>query len=418
MRTTLVCIIIQFLIGINSFGQFTWIEVSQPGLPLRMASKDIGYTYNQSPVGSSGLEYSLLKSTDGMLTFQPIRERSGSSGCYGADELFVMNQDTLFFAETCQGYTTILSSTDGGDNFTDTGLSGWSNCALFFLEPDNGFISFQPSLNSSWFVSTSSFGNEVPNYTLENTDGFEPYTEFHFFDDTTGIMVCRKGSEGAILNTIDRGVTWSEVTLSSEFFNDLIFINDTLGFAVGNNGLMMTTNDSGQNWSTINMATTDSLRSIDFYKDSVGYVVGTSGSMYKSYDLGLTWVPETAPSNEELVYVRVFDNEVVYVQQSDGTLFTNRGDLSALNLPGDEFGIISPNPFSQDLIIPWSEQWTDWSIHVSNSMGQNVTSKIKTLLATDKELKLDTSQLESGVFFIQIRDKSGNIVTTQKVIKY
>lgn len=412
--------IVLFLFAQFSVGQFSWTYVSQPERNLRIADKNTGYYHTGQAAGTHGMQYNLHKSTDGMVSFQSIRSRTGNYGCYYLDRIFTINADTIFIAEVCQANVTVLQTTDGGSSFVNTSLNGLYDCSLFFLEPDNGFISFNPG--PSVFISTPYDLSTHNGYNLANTIDFEPYTEFHFFDDTTGILVCRKGTEGAILSTIDRGVTWSEVHLSNDFFNDLHFVNDTLGFAIGNNGLFLETNDAGLTWSNGSLTASDTLRSIDFYEDSVGYVVGKNGAMYKTYDLGSTWVQETPPSNEELVYVRVFDSEIAYVQQSDGVLFTNRSDLSIQDLSQNNSSMsVYPNPMNEQLNIEWEGEISDYAIVLFNAQLQSVMSKSypvsEQVNSNIKHVHINTSTLNPGIYFIRITNKSNGETYYSKVIK-
>lgn len=93
-----------------------------------------------------------------------------------------------------------------------------------------------------------------------------------------------------VLKTTDGGDTWSIVgednVPAALFHTD--FINDNVGFAVGEYGTILKTIDGGVNW-TVKNPTTKHLRGVDFVDLNTGYVVGESGIILKTSDGGDTW---------------------------------------------------------------------------------------------------------------------------------
>ena len=98
------------------------------------------------------------------------------------------------------------------------------------------------------------------------------------------------------------GQIWSFSTLSSPYnLNDVYFINDSVGFAVGDNGVILSSNDGGDNWVIVSSGTTNNLVDILFYNDTVGYICskddgnpnnggnGVGGTLLKTNDGGNTW---------------------------------------------------------------------------------------------------------------------------------
>lgn len=127
---------------------------------------------------------------------------------------------------------------------------------------------------------------------------------------------------GGIYRTTDNGFNWTRVLdQGNTIINDLWFVNDTLGFAVGEDGNSHRTVDGGMNWENIaaygghtvffidelygwtkNRRTTDggvtwtsmggtpqSCKSIFFTSRDTGYAVSTSGQTVRSLDGGVTW---------------------------------------------------------------------------------------------------------------------------------
>ena len=92
------------------------------------------------------------------------------------------------------------------------------------------------------------------------------------------------------------GQSWEIQYLSNGYdFNTIYFYNDTIGFAVGDNGAMVKTTDAGDNWININTGITKDITDIQFISQDTGYIC-TEGSGFNNSDLfktqngGLTWI--------------------------------------------------------------------------------------------------------------------------------
>jgi gliding motility-associated-like protein len=85
--------------------------------------------------------------------------------------------------------------------------------------------------------------------------------------------------------------------------NDMSFIDNKTGLAVGSNGAIARTTDSGRNWQYIpfkfvnpaNAVVLANFSDVQFVTPTVAYAVGLSGVMIKSMDGGLTWSQVTTP---------------------------------------------------------------------------------------------------------------------------
>jgi photosystem II stability/assembly factor-like uncharacterized protein len=98
-------------------------------------------------------------------------------------------------------------------------------------------------------------------------------------------------NSGVIKYTSDGGNTWT-TQYSGIYFCDVMFLNDTLGwacgFTFGYSKVAKTIN--GQTWVSYTIPTYRILTSIDFVSPDIGFVVGENGEIYKSIDGGVTWV--------------------------------------------------------------------------------------------------------------------------------
>lgn len=98
--------------------------------------------------------------------------------------------------------------------------------------------------------------------------------------------------------------------------------------AVGNNGLILRTSNSGINWSVITSGTTQNLNCIIFRPDYIGYIVGNSGTILRSTNSGANWEQLNSGTNSNLNYIwPLFDTTTLIACGDNGTILksTNRG---------------------------------------------------------------------------------------------
>ena len=100
------------------------------------------------------------------------------------------------------------------------------------------------------------------------------------------------------LPMIGFGQTWEIEYLSNGYdLNTVYFYNDTIGYAVGDNGAMIKTIDAGDNWIDLNSNTTKDINDIIFVNEDTGYYctegavnpVIIEGEIFATYDGGISW---------------------------------------------------------------------------------------------------------------------------------
>ncbi len=85
--------------------------------------------------------------------------------------------------------------------------------------------------------------------------------------------------------------------------NDMSFVDNNNGLAVGGNGAIAKTTDGGYNWqylsfkyvSATNQVSLASFSDVHFVTPTIAYAVGGGGLMIKSTDGGLNWTQVTNP---------------------------------------------------------------------------------------------------------------------------
>ncbi|MBI9033899.1 MAG: T9SS type A sorting domain-containing protein [Bacteroidales bacterium] len=403
----LLAIIISSLIA---KGQTTWNEVSNPGTNLIIVDETTGYFYFNEDIGSHGMKYTLMKVTNDFETFTPIKSQYGEFGCYHLDEMFFLDADTGFIAELCQGNTSILKTTDGGQNWEDTGFGGSFGLSMSFLRANFGYYSFCPGDPNLSYVNqneTQVFSTDEYTFTNDNYEDLGISTKIKFLNDSTGFLISKdKLDRAVILKTINYGYYWSEVKVVDDIlFKDIYFVSDVTGFVIGTNGGVYKTTNGGEEWNLIDSYTSNTLNSIDFSDDGVGYIVGDNGSILKSLDMGETWTQNDFANANDLIYVRVFGNSLAYINDADGTLYSNRNNLSVIENGCDDI-LVYPNPVSDVLNISIPTTITQYKIDLFDLQG-------KKLLSSNED-KFSVAHLLNGIYILEVKSKQG--VYRKKII--
>jgi photosystem II stability/assembly factor-like uncharacterized protein len=209
----------------------------------------------------------------------------------------------------------ILKSTNEENDWTKIS-SEFTYCDLadvFFIDNQNG-----------WVAGSYSSPGIMPNPCIYNTnDGGLTWTFSNlpiegpgyinklFFTDnqhgwSLGMMIY--GVDQVLISTVDGGENW-EVQTSEIVANDIYFIDNTMGWIVGENGAIQKSEDGGWNWSHQQSGTDRNLNSVIFIDDEIGWVVGDSVILYTANGGG-TWVEQSSG---------IFPwNDVYFIDQQHG----------------------------------------------------------------------------------------------------
>ncbi|MBL7952552.1 MAG: T9SS type A sorting domain-containing protein [Flavobacteriales bacterium] len=128
---------------------------------------------------------------------------------------------------------------------------------------------------------------------------------------------------GGIYRTTNNGTSWTYVYDQGNVY-DLFFVNDQLGFAVGEGGFSARTMDGGITWAPMNETMGNDQFSVFFFNAELGWMVGaTCGA--RTTDGGDSWEPMCAiPSYSKSVFFTSADTGYV-VGQSGQTLRSTDG---------------------------------------------------------------------------------------------
>jgi photosystem II stability/assembly factor-like uncharacterized protein len=136
-----------------------------------------------------------------------------------------------------------------------------------------------------------------------------------FVNDNIGYSV---GNFGTVLKTIDGGLNWTILNSNTtKKLNGVYFINDSYGFAVGDSGIIIKTTDSGANWTTSISGVFDNLYSVFFTDSLTGSTCGKNGIILKTTDGGIQWNIIVSNVNGYLFSIDFPSNSIGYIVGGD-----------------------------------------------------------------------------------------------------
>jgi photosystem II stability/assembly factor-like uncharacterized protein len=226
------------------------------------------------------------------------------------------------------------------------------------------------------------------NWVLDQSAPDATYNAICMINNTTGWAV---GDNGVIIKTTD-GVSWSNQSnpdTSKRTLLDVFFLNASEGWAVGNGGVILHTTNGGTLW-TIEGAgiTTNMLRAVQFTSSTNGYVLGNNKTLFK--------------------YTLLTDLDEQSGQPKDFKLEQNY-----------------PNPFNPSTNIQYAipqdarGETQEVSLKVFDVLGNEIVTLVnEEKLAGNYEVEFDPSTINhhtsSGVYYYQLT--SGDFVQTKKMI--
>ena len=110
------------------------------------------------------------------------------------------------------------------------------------------------------------------------------------------------GERGTILHTEDGGNNWKRQPsgTSTLWLASVAFATPQSGWAVGENGTILYTEDGGDNWKPQASDTRAKLRSVAFATAQSGWAVGENGTILHTEDGGSSWKPQASGTSSEL----------------------------------------------------------------------------------------------------------------------
>ncbi|MDI1235507.1 MAG: YCF48-related protein [bacterium] len=157
-------------------------------------------------------------------------------------------------------------------------------------------------------------------WTKQTSNTLEVLNNIHFVDNEHGYAV---GNNGAMVATVTGGEDWLAVNtgLNSGQLTGVFFTDKHTGWICGTNGLLKRTRDYGAHWTTYNTGISTYLSGIYFTSEKTGFVSGQNGIILKTNDSGNTWTKQVV-STKNFINMHFRDPMNGYTCGGNSTIFS------------------------------------------------------------------------------------------------
>jgi photosystem II stability/assembly factor-like uncharacterized protein len=229
---------------------------------------------------------------------------------------FIVDEN-VYYTSRSKVYKTI----NGGQSFTELTVS----------EGDSGIFDMH------FFDENRGIVFKGPNDLYKTEDGGQSWTNIYpifgsannlqFVTDQVGYLSGGSGSdgfsEGQIHKTTDGGNTWFKIEteeIEKSFIGALYFVNEDLGYFFNDDKEFYVSQNGGLTW-TLRATIDDFILETVFINASLGYAVGGI-SIYKTEDAGVTWTVDYVSENveDDLYGITKTPSGSIFVVGKNGTL--------------------------------------------------------------------------------------------------
>jgi len=208
-------------------------------------------------------------------------------------------------------------------------------------------------LNSNFAIGVGDFGS-----VIKTTNGGNVWVSLNNFTSNNlknlhiidSLIIYVVGTEGSAFKTINSGQNWSKLNLGSTQFNDIIFLNASTGFIVGQGRILKTTN-GGNNW--VITTTSIEFNSVFFVNSDTGFIAGSSNTIYKTTNNGINWIvinPETGVYSWYSVYFKDENNGLIF--GNGGKIFkSTNGGINWVQTPTNSTELIMTSGIKDSSLI-------------------------------------------------------------------
>ncbi|MBK9099546.1 MAG: T9SS type A sorting domain-containing protein [bacterium] len=378
-------------------GGISWINQSTPAGSLRdvhFIDASTGFIASAQYWGE-GCDGSILKTTNGGETWseQPVQDSTEWNAWHSIS--FSDSQNGIAVGTRCEtmsGWGDIFRTTDGGVNW--------------ILAFENDFYSF-------FFTSAASSDSN--------------YFWVSGFDFSRGSV---------ILFSSDNGLNWTsqiDSGLYNNSLNDICFVNSTTGWAVGDNGLILHTTNSGVpveltsftasangkevilNWSTATETNNQGFEILRFAQndnewETIGYVSG----------FGTTTEPKSYSHTDSKVSAGRYTYRLKQIDFDGSYEYSPEAEVVVSALLVFSLDQNYPNPFNPNTVISYQlPVSSDVTIKVFDILGNEVATLINDYKTAGKyEVEFNQASINpnlvSGIYVYQL--KAGEYSSVKKMI--
>jgi photosystem II stability/assembly factor-like uncharacterized protein len=130
------------------------------------------------------------------------------------------------------------------------------------------------------------------------------------------------GGQGKVIHSIDSGKTWTLQNSQTTFaLSGAVFLDTQAGWISGDHGTILHTSDGGQTWVAQSTGTIMDLRGICLVDGGHGWAVGSGGTILGTVNGGATWTILADVGDMLLVDVQFADQQLGWVVGLDGSIY-------------------------------------------------------------------------------------------------
>jgi photosystem II stability/assembly factor-like uncharacterized protein len=342
-----------------------------------------------------GTSNTILKSVDGGRTwFKPCTDEN-ITGSNQFTSIHFNDHNKGFIA----GWFSFLTTIDGGENWKVYQPSPDTFLSVFFINSHIGWrVGTQGSIqktidggdtwqNQSKIISREElihvdFVDELEGWVISNNSVFHTQNggyswalqqtipqqqgsfNYVFSVDSLTCWVVgydRNTASALILKTLDGGNHWNKQKVNYDILlNSACFINENMGWVVGESGIILFTENGGVNWMKQESGTTEQLTSVDFINSTQGWVSCMYGNILYTVNGGEDWFIQ---NQENIPTLRSID----FVDSQNGwgvgghTWFDAKNDIEDYEILGSKGYIF----YTKDGGENWDQQVEEYSVFSS-----------------------------------------------------
>lgn len=211
----------------------------------------------------------------------------------------------IYFLDDKHGWAigadgTIVSTSNGRDWEPQTSKVGNGLKGIYFVNKDVGYAVGE----SDTILSTKNGGGswkvlQGGQLGAIGDDDANMYSAIQFLNEEIGwiagvrVSPTTQSQFALIQKTVDGGQNWvTQATGKEDILEDIFFLDESMGWAVGENGVILHTSNGGETWMEQTSGTEEKLRSVRFADQNMGWTVGGDlgvGVILHTSDGGKTW---------------------------------------------------------------------------------------------------------------------------------
>ncbi len=235
--------------------------------------------------------------------------------------------------------------------------------AICFLDSNIGFAGSGFNASIKKIMKTTDAGNTWSDLIITNN----AITRIYFYSYNFGFAI---GENGTLYKTTDSGINWILVPLGeTETFRGIYFYSEQIGWSCIGADKILRTTDGGNNWESSFTSGAIANYDIEFINEFSGFAVGVYANMYKSTDGGNTWNQATAPFSASMFDIDFLDGNTGFIVDGTGIAKTVDGGniwSTVLNSGGSQLNAITTfgNKYAwavgSDKIYYYSNRGVNW----------------------------------------------------------